>query len=169
MRKLFIEVEYDLTYYGGDYTQTGDTVLVPLDLCNTLGTEKAFEKFTGYEQQHIVSIREDELYDEEGEVVDDATEEEETAAATVELEIKLFGNDYIKLTINGNAGNLESNLKDKGNKAVKAAVDGLESLILAHAIKGVDVTASEYVEGIQTALEAIGNNLGAGLRLPSKV
>lgn len=39
-----------------------------------------------------------------------------------------------------------------------AALDGLESLILAHACEGIDITSPAYKEGIQTALEAIGNN-----------
>ena len=41
-----------------------------------------------------------------------------------------------------------------------SAIDGLESLVLAHACEGVDVTDTKYVEGIETALEAIANNLG---------
>jgi hypothetical protein len=40
-----------------------------------------------------------------------------------------------------------------------AAIDGLESLILAHYCAGIDVEKPAYVEGIQTALDAIGNNL----------
>jgi len=36
-------------------------------------------------------------------------------------------------------------------------VDGIESLILAHACAGIDVTAPPYIEGIQTAVEAAGN------------
>ena len=38
------------------------------------------------------------------------------------------------------------------------AMDGLESLILAHACAGIDVAADEYQDAIQTALDAIGNN-----------
>ena len=39
-----------------------------------------------------------------------------------------------------------------------AAIDGLESLILAHACAGIDISSSAYVEGIETAVEAIVNN-----------
>ena len=41
-----------------------------------------------------------------------------------------------------------------------AAIDGLESLILAHACAGIDISQTEYVEGIRTAVEAITNNPG---------
>jgi hypothetical protein len=40
-----------------------------------------------------------------------------------------------------------------------AAIDGLESLILAHYCAGIDVEKPSYVEGIQTVLDAFGNNL----------
>jgi hypothetical protein len=39
------------------------------------------------------------------------------------------------------------------------AIDGLESMILAHACAGIDVSSPEYVEGIKTAYEACANNL----------
>lgn len=38
-----------------------------------------------------------------------------------------------------------------------AALDGLEALILAHACAGIDVTAPVYLEGIETAVDAIVN------------
>jgi hypothetical protein len=40
-----------------------------------------------------------------------------------------------------------------------AVIDGLESLILAHACAGVDVESPAYVEGIETAVEAIANHV----------
>ena len=36
-----------------------------------------------------------------------------------------------------------------------AAIDGLEALILAHACAGVNILAPAYVEGVETAVEAI--------------
>jgi hypothetical protein len=39
-----------------------------------------------------------------------------------------------------------------------AAMDGIESMILAHAIAGIDVTTPAYLEGIETAVQACGNN-----------
>jgi hypothetical protein len=46
-----------------------------------------------------------------------------------------------------------------GNRLYHAAVDALESLILAHACAGVDVQSPAYVEGIEIAVEAITNHL----------
>lgn len=36
--------------------------------------------------------------------------------------------------------------------------DGIFSMILAHAIAGVDIESPAYIEGIETAVEAVGNN-----------
>ena len=60
------------------------------------------------------------------------------------------------------AGTIASDLKTPGknaaNRQYNAAVDGLESLILAHACAGVDVESPTYVEGVETAVEAIANH-----------
>ena len=60
------------------------------------------------------------------------------------------------------AGTIASDLKVPGtsaaNRQYNAAIDGLESLILAHACVGVDVMSPDYVEGIETAVEAIANH-----------
>lgn len=40
-----------------------------------------------------------------------------------------------------------------------AMVDVMESMILAHAIAGVEVTSEAYVSGIMTAIEAASNNV----------
>lgn len=45
------------------------------------------------------------------------------------------------------------------NSLYNAAIDGLESLVLAHYCAGIDVTSSEYIEGVETAAQAIGNNI----------
>jgi hypothetical protein len=37
-------------------------------------------------------------------------------------------------------------------------LDGIESMILAHAIAGVDIESPAYLEGIETAVEAVSNN-----------
>ena len=39
------------------------------------------------------------------------------------------------------------------------ALDAIESLLLAHACCGVDVTSPAYISGLNTALEAITNHL----------
>ena len=60
-------------------------------------------------------------------------------------------------------GTITSELKEAGKDAegmkFNAAIDGLESLILAHACAGIDVTSPAYIEGVETAVEAISNNL----------
>jgi hypothetical protein len=45
------------------------------------------------------------------------------------------------------------------DRQYNAAIDGLEALILAHACSGIDVESPAYVEGIETAVEAIANHV----------
>jgi hypothetical protein len=45
------------------------------------------------------------------------------------------------------------------HQSYNAAIDGIESLVLAHACAGIDVSSKEYVEGIQTALDAVAHHL----------
>lgn len=77
-----------------------------------------------------------------------------------------FGSDHIDIDLDGKNGSITSTLHD--NEAVddlvevehyNAAIDGIESLILAHACAGIDVESEAYKEGIKTALDAISNNL----------
>ena len=60
-------------------------------------------------------------------------------------------------------GSIISQLKEPGRgilvRRFNAAIDGLEALILAHACAGVDIASPAYIEGIETAVDAIGNNL----------
>jgi hypothetical protein len=60
------------------------------------------------------------------------------------------------------SGSITSDLHAAGtasNRQFNAAIDGLESLILAHACAGVDVESPAYVEGVETAVEAIANHV----------
>jgi len=67
----------------------------------------------------------------------------------------------IEVTVNEDAGTIESDLhEDSESTQYDAAIDGLESLILAHACAGVDVEAQAYVDGVGEALEAISNHHG---------
>lgn len=71
----------------------------------------------------------------------------------------------IKLDPHG-GGTIKTNLKDEeaandgDDDAIEynRAIDGLESLVLAHACAGVAVTDPKYVEGIAVAVDAIFNN-----------
>ena len=77
------------------------------------------------------------------------------------LNLPCFG---IKIELDGaGAGSITSGLHDadEGQYEVEvyaAQIDVLESLILAHACAGVDVTDAAYVAGIQTAVDALVNN-----------
>ena len=66
----------------------------------------------------------------------------------------------IKLGVHG----IEINLGFSGGDNIisdlnDSAFDGMESLILAHACAGIDVESPAYLEGIEVAVEAIGNSL----------
>ncbi|MFH1265215.1 MAG: hypothetical protein ABIK89_05765, partial [Planctomycetota bacterium] len=59
------------------------------------------------------------------------------------------------------SGSIVSDLRGPeaaANRQYNAAIDGLESLILAHACAGVDVESPAYVEGIETAVDAVANH-----------
>ena len=59
------------------------------------------------------------------------------------------------------AGRITSNLHHGGSddSDYQAIIDGIESLILAHACAGVDIRAPAYIAGIETAVEAASNHL----------
>jgi hypothetical protein len=48
--------------------------------------------------------------------------------------------------------------EEEGFQRYEGGIDAIESIILAHAIAGVDIQAPGYVEGIKTAVEALANN-----------
>ena len=59
-------------------------------------------------------------------------------------------------------GAIASDLRAAGgarNQQYNAAIDGLESLVIAHACSGVDVESPAYIEGIEAAVEAIANHV----------
>jgi hypothetical protein len=67
-------------------------------------------------------------------------------------------------TKDGMAGEIFSDLHEgdagvEDDTEYEAAIDAIESLILAHACAGVDVTTPAYVEGIETAVTTATNNL----------
>lgn len=66
----------------------------------------------------------------------------------------------ISIVIEGKGGFINSNLADGepadyGDEEYLAGVDAIESMILAHAIAGVDVESPAYIEGIETAVQAL--------------
>lgn len=58
------------------------------------------------------------------------------------------------------SGSISSSLKDDADDATEynAAIDGIESLILALACAGVDVQSEAFIAGLTSAEQAIGNN-----------
>lgn len=54
---------------------------------------------------------------------------------------------------------LGARMGEMDDPVVKAAVDAVESLVLAHYCANVDVNGRDYLHGLNVAVEAIGNNL----------
>jgi hypothetical protein len=80
------------------------------------------------------------------------------------IELPCYGITLTLVRENGakkpGSGSIVSDLhtaETAANRQYNAAIDGLESLILAHACAGVDVESPAYVEGIETAVDAIAN------------
>ncbi len=70
----------------------------------------------------------------------------------------------IFITINKDGGGsltsvgLKTEDNDEEDELYNAAIDGIEALILTHAIGGVDVESVEYIDGIMDTVEFISNN-----------
>lgn len=79
------------------------------------------------------------------------------------MRIEIDGQTYFEIV--GHAGKpseISSNLKiedptDEGDESWNQSIDMLESLILAHYVAGIDVSADAYLQGIRTAVEAASN------------
>lgn len=69
--------------------------------------------------------------------------------------ITIFGTGWwLRLGRNSVTSNLKS-----GETEHDAAVDGIESLVLAQHMAGLSVTSRPYIDALQTAIEACTNNL----------
>ena len=53
---------------------------------------------------------------------------------------------------------LKTEHNDEEDELYNAAMDGIESMILAHACAGIDINTPEYIEGIETAVQSCSNN-----------
>ena len=60
-------------------------------------------------------------------------------------------------TIESNLQREEPSMSSTGNE-YNGSLDAIESLILAHAVAGIDIASPAYVEGIETTIDAIVNN-----------
>jgi hypothetical protein len=78
------------------------------------------------------------------------------------FELPIYG---IVVEIDGKGGgsisstDLKTALNDPEDELYNAAMDGIESLILAHACADVDITTPYYLEGIENAVDACANNI----------
>jgi len=79
------------------------------------------------------------------------------------------GKDCITLQLDGEGGGTvqstlhitqaDADFEVEYRRDYNAAIDGLESLVLAHACAGLEVGDAGYVAGIGAALEAISNHV----------
>lgn len=62
------------------------------------------------------------------------------------------------------SGSVRSSLgtPEEDSEVFNAAMDAVESMVLAHACAGIDVTDARYVEGLRTCVDACANNLPGG-------
>ena len=78
------------------------------------------------------------------------------------IKLPIYG---IVVEIDGKGGgeisstDLQTVHHDPEDEIYNVSMDGIESLILAHACAGVDITTPEYLEGIKTAVDACANKI----------
>lgn len=83
---------------------------------------------------------------------------DESLSPNTSREIRLAAYDIVIALLPQGGGLIKSSLHGADDSPeAKAALDGLESMILAHAVGGIDVSLPSYLEGIETAVEAIWN------------
>jgi len=66
MKNTYFKVEFDPTYFGGNYESVGNFALVPEDLVTDLGMAEAFSVTTGHKAENIVHFSEDARFDARG-------------------------------------------------------------------------------------------------------
>lgn len=71
-----------------------------------------------------------------------------------EIRLDSFG---IVVSLTGDGGGAIASSLKEGDLAYDATVDGIESMILAHAIAGIDITSPGYLQGIETAVIGAAN------------
>jgi len=54
---------------------------------------------------------------------------------------------------------VNNNTKLASNRHYNFACDAIEAMVLAHAIAGIHVESPAYLEGLETAIDAVANNL----------
>jgi hypothetical protein len=68
----------------------------------------------------------------------------------------------VRYDVGHNGGSITSNIGSEDcavlSEPIEAAINAIESLILAHACNGVNIEDPAYQEGVWTAVDAISNN-----------
>ena len=82
------KVEFDPTFFGGNYTGQGNQVLVPEELVQEVGMSAAFLKTTGHDPANIVHYAEDVRFDSKGLLCTDEPAIDTATDSTVELAAK---------------------------------------------------------------------------------
>jgi hypothetical protein len=71
------------------------------------------------------------------------------------IALPVFG-IVVNLTGDG-GGTITDDIHEEYDTHYNSAIDGITSMILAHAVAGIDIESPAYIEGIETAVEAVSN------------
>lgn len=71
------------------------------------------------------------------------------------ISLPVFG---IEVTLTGDYGGAITSMLHEGYSEYDAGIDAIESMILAHAIAGIDISSASYLEGIEIAVLSLANN-----------
>jgi len=66
---LFLKVEFDRNYSGGDFSGVGEFVLLPVVAVDVAGLHRVFHQVTNLNPNKIVHYSPDDLYNATGELV----------------------------------------------------------------------------------------------------
>jgi hypothetical protein len=84
----------------------------------------------------------------------------DTIVEQTTIELPVYG-IVLTLDADGNGGTISDDIheedEDEDAEMYNCAIDGITSMILAHACAGVDIMSPSYLEGIETAVEAVSN------------
>ena len=79
------KVEFDPTFFGGDYTGHGNHALIPEQLVEEVGMSAVFLKTTGHNPANIVHFAEDLRFDPKGLLCTDEPAIDTSTDSTVQL------------------------------------------------------------------------------------
>jgi len=127
-----IEIEYDKSYWGGDYTQVGDYAYIPFELVDAIGAEEAFQIATGCDRANIVNVNhseDEQIYRKDGTNWFEAAED---WAVEQSKQLKQEGRSFVQLIIT-NPERIELQ-RDPGEKPFATYETGTRNLELVKAL-----------------------------------